>query len=513
MQVLEKRQTGLLKDIGQEFIENSHDFEKLLNNVLNLFAYYYSIERGMIHIYHREDDEIVADVHYGYSEDEVKRGVYRPGEGITGTVVKTGKPIVIEDIKKEPRFLNRTGANRGDSNTTISFICVPILMNRDVTGTISVDIKNSDKRLLEEELNVLITISVMISQSVKSRLDIIENEKSLKIENDLLRKKLSGTNIQGKIIGKSRQIRDLYEKIMLVSETDTTVLVTGESGTGKELIADAIHYNSVRADGPFVKVNIAALPKNLIEAELFGYEKGAFTGADRMKKGRFELAKGGTIFLDEIGDLDLALQVHLLRVLQERTIERVGSAETIPVDVRVIAATHQNLEDKIKKNEFREDLYYRLNVFPIYSPPLRERKADIVLLADHFLESYSKRLNKRILRISTDAIDLLVNYHWPGNVRELENCIERAVIVCNDEVVRNYHLPPSLQMSSDKVISGGNLEDLTNLFQRELIIDNLKLANGNISRAAVQLGTTKRIISYKMEKLGIDYRDYRKKSR
>jgi len=514
MQILEKKQTGLLKDIGQEFMENSQDFEKLLRNVLNLFAYYYSIERGMIHIYHREDDEIVADVHYGYSEDEVKKGVYRPGEGITGTVVKTGKPIVIEDIKNEPRFLNRTGADREiTDNAVLSFICVPILMNRDVTGTISVDIKNEDKRFLEEELNVLITIAVLISQAVRSRLDIIENEKSLKIENDILRKKLSGSDIQGKIIGKSKQIRDLYEKIMLVSETDTTVLVTGESGTGKELIADAIHYNSVRAVGPFVKVNIAALPKNLIEAELFGYEKGAFTGADRMKKGRFEIAKGGTIFLDEIGDLDLSLQVHLLRVLQERTIERVGSAETIPVDVRVIAATHQNLEDKIKNNEFREDLFYRLNVFPVYSPPLRERKADIVLLADYFLESYSKRLNKKISRISTDAIDLLVNYHWPGNVRELENCMERAVIVCNDEVIRNYHLPPSLQMNSEKTVSGGTLEDLTNLFQKELIIDNLKLANGNISRAAVQLGTTKRILSYKMDKFEIDFRDFRKKSR
>jgi Nif-specific regulatory protein len=227
-----------------------------------------------------------------------------------------------------------------------------------------------------------------------------------------------------------------------------------------------------------------------------------------MKKGRFELANGGTIFLDEIGDLDFSLQIHLLRVLQEKTIERVGGAETISIDVRIIVATHQNLEEKIKRNEFREDLYYRLNVFPIYAPRLRERKADIVLLADHFLEMYSARAEKNIKRISTDAIDLLVSYHWPGNVRELENCIERAVILCDDDVIRNYHLPPSLQVS-DKSNGHGTLEERTELFEKEIIIDTLKHTKGNISNAAKKLGSTKRILGYKIIKLGINYKSFR----
>jgi Nif-specific regulatory protein len=348
----------------------------------------------------------------------------------------------------------------------------------------------------------------MIAQAVNSRIESIARERKLKEENELLRKKISMSTVQGRLIGKSSVMKEVYEKILMVSGSDVTVLITGESGTGKELIADAIHQNSKRSNGPFVKVNVAALPKSLIESELFGYEKGAFTGADKMKKGRFELAHGGTIFLDEIGDLDISLQVHLLRVIQEKSIERVGSSETIPVDVRIIAATHQNLEEKIKRNEFREDLYYRLNVFPLHSPKLRDRKSDIVLLADYFLETYSAKAEKTINRLSTDAIDLLVAYHWPGNVRELENCMERAVILCNEDVIRNYHLPPSLQKFEEK--NGyGTLEERTDLFEKELIIDALKISNGNISNAANKLGTTKRILGYKIDKLGIDYRSFR----
>lgn len=507
MDLINDRQSGLLEKIGKEFIYNNSDINALLTNVFNLIVSYYNIERGMISIYHKEEDEILVDIHHGYSEEEVTKGIYKPGEGIIGTVVKTGNPCIVMDIMNEPKFLNRTGAYRDTANK-ISFICVPVKLNDNVIGTISVDIINNYGRDLAEEFHALTTISIMIAQAVYSRIASIAREKKLQEENEILRKKISINSIQGKLIGKSREMKDLFEKIIMVSGSDVTVLITGESGTGKELIADAIHRSSKRSGGPFVKVNIAALPKSLIESELFGYEKGAFTGADKMKKGRFELAHGGTIFLDEIGDLDFSLQIHLLRVLQEKSIERVGGSETIPVDVRIIAATHQNLEEKIKKNEFREDLYYRLNVFPVYSPRLRDRKADIVLLADYFLEIYSTRAEKKINRISTDAIDLLVSYHWPGNVRELENCIERAVILCSEDVIRNYHLPPSLQIP-DKTNGLGTLEERTEMFEKEIIIDTLKQTNGNISNAAKKLGSTKRILGYKITKLGINYKSFR----
>jgi Nif-specific regulatory protein len=507
MEYANSRANSLLEDIGREFISSNKDINVLLNNVFNLIVSYYNIERGMISIYHKDEGEISVDIHYGYTKEEVERGVYRPGEGIIGTVVQTGSPIIIQDIRNEPRFLNRTGANRNILTNRVSFICIPIIVDNSVIGAISVDIINYSGRDLSEEFHMLTTISIMISQAVNSKMEMIRRERRLKEENAALRSKIESTIISSKIIGKSRAIRELYEKIVLVSNTDTTVLILGESGTGKELIADAIVENSNRKDKPYIKVNIASLPKNLIEAELFGYERGAFTGAIGTKKGKFEAANGGTIFIDEIGDLDLDLQVHLLRVLQNKTIDRVGGIEPIAVDVRVIAATHRDLDLMVEKGLFRQDLYYRLNIFQIYSPPLRERKSDIVLLADHFLDFYSKKLNKEVKRITQEAIDLLVNYNWPGNVRELENCIERAVILCKEDSLRSYHLPPSLQKgTATKSLS---FEERVSQFEREIIIDALANTNGNVSQAAKELGTTKRIISYKMNKLGIDYRKFR----
>ncbi|HMV50597.1 MAG TPA: sigma-54 dependent transcriptional regulator, partial [Blastocatellia bacterium] len=278
-----------------------------------------------------------------------------------------------------------------------------------------------------------------------------------------------------------------------------------ESGTGKELVAHAIHYNSPRAAKPFVKVNCAALPESLIEAELFGHEKGAFTGAIARKRGRFELAEGGTLFLDEIGDLSPAMQVKLLRVLQEREFERVGGTETIKVNVRLIAATNVELEQAVQDGRFRSDLYYRLNVFSIYMPPLRERKTDILLLADHFLEKYSRQSGKSIKRISTPAIDMLMSYHWPGNVRELENVIERATLVCDGNVIHGFHMPPTLQTAEGSgTVTKVSLDQAVGTFEKELILDALKTVRGNRARAARMLDTTERILGYKVKKYDID---------
>jgi Nif-specific regulatory protein len=288
------------------------------------------------------------------------------------------------------------------------------------------------------------------------------------------------------------------------------VLIRGESGTGKELAANAIHYNSPRAQQPFVKVNCAALPENLIESELFGHEKGAFTGAIRQKPGKFELANKGTIFLDEVGSVGLDVQVKLLRVLQEREFERVGGYHTLKTDIRIIAATSKNLEQAVEEGTFRSDLYYRLNVFPIYMPPLRERKTDILLLADFFLEKYARENRKDIRRLSTPAIDMLMQYHWPGNVRELENSIERAVLLCDGGVIHSYHLPPTLQTGQESdTIPALSLEESVANLEREMIIDALKNTQGNMARAAKLVHITERKFTYKANKYGVHYRAYR----
>jgi Nif-specific regulatory protein len=305
-------------------------------------------------------------------------------------------------------------------------------------------------------------------------------------------------------------MREVYEQVTQVARTNTTVLLRGESGTGKEMIAHAIHYNSLRAGKPFIKVSCAALPETLIESELFGYERGAFTGAMSRKKGRFELADGGTLFLDEIGDLNASTQIKLLRALQEREFERLGSTETIKVNVRLIAATNKDLEKAIEKGQFRADLYYRLNVFTIFMPPLRERKPDVLLLADHFLEKYGREHHKHIKRISTPAIDMLTSYHWPGNVRELENIIERAVVVCDSSVIHGHHLPPTLQTAEGSgTVTRLSLAQSVAAYESDIIQDALKTARGNRAKAAKLLHTTERILGYKIKKYGIDCERFR----
>jgi len=283
------------------------------------------------------------------------------------------------------------------------------------------------------------------------------------------------------------------------------VLLRGESGVGKELVAHAIHYNSRRADKPFVKVSSGALPETIIESELFGHEKGSFTGAIAQRRGRFELAAGGTLFLDEIGDLSPATQIRLLRVLQEKEFERVGGTETVKTDVRIIAATNRDLETLIEEGRFRQDLYYRLNVFPIHVPPLRDRKTDIMLLADHFVEKYSRAHGKNVRRISTPAIDMLVSYHWPGNVRELENCIERAVLLSADEVIHGHHLPPTLQTAeATGTVPPSDLQAALDGVEREMILDALKSSRGNMAKAARGLGISERLMGLRIRKHGIE---------
>lgn len=354
-------------------------------------------------------------------------------------------------------------------------------------------------------------LTTMITQAMRIQHTIRGERQRLREENLHLKQELKEKYDFSHIVGNSNAIRQVYEQVSQVAKSNATVLLRGESGTGKEMIASAIHYNSLRSKGPFVKINCAALPDTLIESELFGHEKGAFTGADRKKKGRFEIAEGGTLFLDEIGDLPLQTQIKLLRVLQEREFERVGASETIRANIRLITATNKDLEEAISSNQFREDLYYRLNVFTIFLPPLRERKSDILLLAEHFLEKYETEHGKRIRRISTPAIDMLMSYHFPGNVRELENAIERAVLVCDSNVIHGHHLPATLQTAEvTGTVTDLSLESAVAAFERDMIQDALKSSKGNITRAALSLGSTERIVGYKIKKYGIDVMRFRR---
>jgi Nif-specific regulatory protein len=440
-------------------------------------------------------------VAYGITEESKKAVTYKVGECITGLVVQTGKEVVVPDIRLDPRFLAKTGDRQIPKGRKIAFVCVPIKLEGTTVGAISVDKKVKTEEDFNAHVRLLGVIATMIAQAVKLNKSIESDKKRLRNENERLLRELKTKFKVQNMIGTSNAIQEVYRLIHQVANSNATVLIRGESGTGKDLVAHAIHYNSLRSDKPFIKVNCTALPDTLLESELFGHEKGAFTGAVERKLGRFELAHGGTIFLDEIGDFSINLQVKLLRVIQFREFERVGGTETIKCNVRIIVATNKNLEENIQNKLFREDLYYRINVFPIFIPPLRDRKDDIMLLADYFVGQYAGENGKPITRISTPAIEMLTSYHWPGNVRELENCIERAVLVCDGDVIRSDHMPPSLQMvQKTQSTDGLTLVERVATLEKELIVDALKKTGGCQRRAAAELGVTERIFGYKIQK-------------
>jgi len=500
------RRLSTLLEVSQA-LSGTLNLKSSMQRVLQILIRHHGVVRGMVTLL--RDGELHVEAIEGF-DDRARTISYKVGEGITGQVAQSGKPIVVPRVSKEPEFLNRMPRRADVTRTELSFICVPIVVQRSTVGTLAVDLKFKAERDYESSVKFFGIVSSMIAQALNVQRLVEEERRRLVDENTHLRQELRERYDFSNIIGTSGPTRQMYEQVAQVAQTNTTVLIRGESGTGKELIAHAIHYNSLRAKKPFVKVSCAALPDTLIESELFGYEKGAFTGANARKKGRFELAEAGTIFLDEIGDINMSTQVKLLRVLQEREFERLGGTESVRVNVRVIAATNKDMEKAIADGTFREDLYYRLNVFTIFVPPLRDRKADMLLLADHFLEKFSREHGKVIKRISTPAIDMLMSYHWPGNVRELENALERSVLVCDAQVIHGHHLPPSLQTAEGSgTITRVSLKDAVEGFERDLIQDALKTTRGNRAKAARLLDTTERILNYKVRNLGVDVRRFR----
>ncbi len=503
---------AVLNQISHTLV-HEHNVSELLRKVLNILHKEMGLIRGTITL--RHGDTLFIEASNGLTADEVNRGKYMIGEGITGKVAKTGRPAVIPDISKEPEFLGRTQARPRKSH--IAFVCVPVIHLDNVIGTLSIDRETAPANELEQDLKLLETVANIIAEAVASCLEQHEERRQLLEENMRLREELGATLRPSNIIGNCNAMRAVYKMISQVAASTATVLIRGASGTGKELVARAIQMSSSRNTKPFIAVNCAALPDSLIESELFGYEKGAFTGAVARRIGRVEAAEGGTLFLDEIGDLSVNVQVKLLRFLQERTISRVGSNEEIKVDVRLLAATSRDLEKLMEEGRFREDLYYRLNVFPIQLPSLHKRASDIILLADHFLGKYNRMHGKNIARISTPAINMLMSYHWPGNVRELENCIERAVLTATDTVIHGYDLPPSLQTgeaSGTAVIHQdikADFKTLVKSFERELIVESPQGTGAKVAAAARQLGLSERIIHYTIRKLGITPEWYRPK--
>lgn len=503
-------------------ITSSLDLETVMRKAMEVLHVTMGMERGTLTLLDTSTNELLIEVAHGLEKQQIEKGRYQIGEGVTGKVVAAGEPMVIRNLDQEPLFLNRTGARKDIDRSNIAFVCVPILLDKKVIGALSVDRLFVDKTIsFEEDVRFLTIIASMLAQAVRINRMVEKQTEDLTSENLLLKNQLKKAFRPANIIGESKRMADVFAAIELVSQSKATVLLRGESGTGKEKIAHAIHYNSDRADGPFIRVSCAALPDTLLEAELFGYEKGAFTGAAARKKGRFELANGGTLFLDEIGEIPHSTQIKLLRVLQEREFERVGGTETIHVNIRLITATNKNLEKEVREGRFRQDLYYRLNVIPIFIPALRERREDIPLLVSYFLQKANEENGKKVKYISDEAMDYLVNYSWMGNVRELENAIERAVVLCKtDKLEKNlFPIPgdkthPALvhletpSFSAEEVNPSiadedSSLTDAVESLEKRLIIKAMEQVDHNQRQAAKTLGITERILGYKLKRYGL----------
>jgi Nif-specific regulatory protein len=499
---------------------------KAAQHMLHLLSELLGLNRGRVVQLDTESGDLVIRASYGLTKEEVRKGRYAPGEGITGRVLQSGETLIVQDIDAEPGYLARAVERSRLPPGTVSFIAMPIQVDQRIAGVLGVHRLRSRQRPLGADIQVLRTVADLIGQSFKIHNLIKQCTAELHAENRTLKAALrlrSEYSQNWGIIGESPKLLVALNQLEQVASSDATVLLLGESGTGKELFARALHLQSARRDQPFVKVNCAAIPETLFEAELFGHEKGAYTGASQQRIGRFEQASGGTLFLDEIGDLPLPVQVKLLRVLQERVIERLGGRSEIPVDVRIVAATHQDLSALVRAQRFRLDLYYRLNVIPIHLPALRERQGDIKLLVRHLLSQLNER-HQRDVHLTPDGMSSLVSYPWPGNIRQLYNVLERIVLLApGDEVAEStvdYALISEVQGAPRDAIlieeerrrpsaiapQTSAVRDYQHVTQDETarIRAALDQHRGNKSRTAKALDLTLRQLNYRIAVLGIE---------
>jgi len=501
----EPRELTLVREVSQLLADQADlraAFKQIVQNVAGQSRL--GIAGAMVLLPGERGDQADICVAEGSALQRPRGPVAPDAVSLAGQVVQRGRPVIVSRLSRTPRARLAPGAAAPE----LSLVAAPILLGGRAAGALSLELGYARDRDLQHVLRYVTLLASTMAQAVAGSRRAQERQRLSDETSDLRNRVLEQAEFP-RLVGTSAPLGEVQTQVAQVASADTTVLLRGESGTGKGLIAQAIHHNSPRARKPFVTVSCAALPADLIESELFGYEAGAFTGAQTLKKGRLEMANGGTLFLDEVGELTPAVQVKLLRVLQQREFERLGGTQTIPLNVRVLAATNRNLEKAIASSEFREDLYYRLNVFSIFVPPLRDRKADILLLADHFLERFAREHGKNVRRISTPAIDMLASYHWPGNVRELSNAIERAVVLCDGGVVHAHHLPPTLQTAeSSGTAANQSLEEIVEAVEKDALQDALKQSRGNRALAARLLRTTRRIFNYKVRNYGIDWRRF-----
>jgi Nif-specific regulatory protein len=521
---------SILTDIGH-LLSSTIELRDVFGKIMQMISDKLNMRRGALVLLDESTGRLRTEAAVGMTPDEIERGKYALGEGVTGNVVATGRPRIIPDLRAEPDFLNRTGRLSAETAAgAVSFLCVPIKIEGRTAGALSVDKPFESDDQLRSDQKFLDIIAAFLAQAIQINRMLMRQKEELLEENAQLRAQVRDRYRFENIIGDSPAMHEVFGTVGQVANSRATVLLLGENGTGKEMIAKAIHYNSSRRDKSFIRVNCGALTGTLFESELFGHVKGSFTGAIRDKIGRFEAADQGTIFLDEIGTLEPQLQVKLLRVLQEREFERVGDTQTVKVDVRVIAATNVDLQEEVARGNFREDLFYRLNVCPIYLPPLRNRREDIPRLIDHFLDKYNSVNDRRLRRISRDMLNVLLRYPWPGNVRELENAIERAVVLSTGEDFTEDLLPLSVRMFAAQRRTTQSTESIETLTRRladqamgdyelregeiyKLVIDQIEQAlidralakcGGVKTKAADFLGINRNTLNKKVKDLGIE---------
>ena len=490
-------------------IDQALNLETALDGVLRILSEQLSMQRATVTLFDPQTGQLSINASYGLSPEEKQRGVYRLDEGVTGRIFQTGKPFYVPDIDKEPLFLDKTGS-RKLRRGMISFIGVPIILHGEPIGVLNVDRLFEDEIAFEEDVDFLKVVATLIGQFISLNEKVQEREAVLKRENTSLKYQISKNTKGPYIVGQSAAMVEVQRQVEKVSPTRATVLLLGESGVGKTLIARIIHELSERQGHPFIKVNCASIPENLLESELFGYEKGAFTGAGNTRAGRFEDADGGTIFLDEIGELPMGLQAKLLRVLQDKELERLGSNRTLHINVRILAATNRDLGYLVEHGEFRPDLYYRLNVFPLRVPELRERKEDIPGLLNHFLQKVAEDYGRH-MHFTPTALEALIRYDWPGNVREMQNLIERLVIMSESERItleflKSYLSPGKTAAAHEQVRPGNAPVRGTSLkeMERNEVMDALE-RNGWVQyKAAEALGLSARQMGYRVKKYGLE---------
>jgi Nif-specific regulatory protein len=530
---LADQELAILTHIGQ-ILSSTLELRDAFGKIMQIISDKLDMHRGTLVLLDESTGRLRTEAAVGLAQDDIERNRFALGEGITGNVVATGRARVVTDIRNDPDFLNRTGRLGMDSsNQQISFLCVPIRIEGRTAGALAVDKPYISDERLRNDQTFLDIIAAFLAQAIQINRMVMRQKEELLEENAQLRAQVRDRYRFENIIGDSPAMHEVFATVGQVANSRATVLLLGETGTGKEMIAKAIHYNSPRRDKPFIRVNCGALTGTLLESELFGHVKGSFTGAIKDKIGRFEAADGGTIFLDEIGTMEPVLQVKLLRVLQEREFERVGDTAVVKVDVRVIAATNVDLQEEVAKQNFREDLFYRLNVVSIYLPPLRNRREDIPRLIDYFLDKYNVVNDRKLRRISREMLNVLLRYPWPGNVRELENAIERAVVLSRDEDFTEDLLPLSVRMFAQQRRTSQSSESIETLTRRlsdqaitdyemregeiyQLVIDQIEHAlidralarcNGIKTKAADFLGINRNTLNKKVKDLGIEAMD------